>query len=291
MKIGYNEATAKDCSTLEKDLELCEKYGFDYIEIRLDMLKDYLKTHTSDDLKKFFETSHIKPHAMNALYIYEDLFSEKDDSIKHKEVMDDFLLGCETAQEIGSEYFVVVAPLNRNPAEGPYIGEWPSIFNNCVRILKELADIAEGYGVKLCFELVGSKYCSVRTVDQAWEIVKTVNKNNVGLVFDVFNLYLFNKLEDFSVMEMVDPEKIYAIHINNADDAAMEELTQANRRFCDTGEINLENFFHVLQRMNYDGMVSIETFRPEYWNKASDWVIQHAYETTLKTLKQFKAII
>lgn len=90
MKIGYNEATAKDCSTLEKDLELCEKYGFDYIEIRLDMLKDYLKTHTSDDLKKFFETSHIKPHAMNALYIYEDLFSEKDDSIKHKEVMDDF---------------------------------------------------------------------------------------------------------------------------------------------------------------------------------------------------------
>ncbi len=52
MKIGYNEATAKDCSTLEKDLELCEKYGFDYIEIRLDMLKDYLKTHTSDDLKK-----------------------------------------------------------------------------------------------------------------------------------------------------------------------------------------------------------------------------------------------
>lgn len=291
MQLGYNEATAKDCSTLEKDLELCEKYGFDYIEIRLDMLRDYLKTHSSNDLKQFFESSHLKPHAMNALYIYEDLFSEKDDPVKYKEAMDDFLLGCKTAKEIGSEYFVVVAPLNRNPVEGPYIGEWPSIFSNCVRILKKLADIAEDYDVKLCFELVGSKYSSVRTVEQAWKIVKTVNKNNVGLVFDVFNLYLFNKLQDFSEMEIVDPEKIYAIHINNADDAANEELTQANRRFCDTGEINLENFFQVLQRLKYDSIVSIETFRPEYWNKEPEWVIQQAYETTLKTLKQFNAII
>ena len=47
MKISYNEATAKGCSSLALDLELCEKAGFDYIEIRLDMLGDYLKEHTA----------------------------------------------------------------------------------------------------------------------------------------------------------------------------------------------------------------------------------------------------
>mgnify|MGYP001516081172 CR=1 FL=1 len=34
MFISYNEACARDCSTLEQDLVLCEKAGFDYIEIR-----------------------------------------------------------------------------------------------------------------------------------------------------------------------------------------------------------------------------------------------------------------
>ena len=56
MKTSYNEACARDCSTLEQDLSLCEKAGFDYIEIRLDMLRGWLKDHTVDQLKEFFET-------------------------------------------------------------------------------------------------------------------------------------------------------------------------------------------------------------------------------------------
>lgn len=67
MKISYNEACAKDCSTLEKDLTLCEKAGFDFIEIRLDMLRKYLLDHTLEDLKAFFSKSKIKPHAFNLL--------------------------------------------------------------------------------------------------------------------------------------------------------------------------------------------------------------------------------
>ena len=31
LKLGYNEATCKENSSVEKDLELCEKYGYDYI--------------------------------------------------------------------------------------------------------------------------------------------------------------------------------------------------------------------------------------------------------------------
>ena len=46
LKLGYNEATCKENSTVENDLLLCEKYGYDYIELRLDMLQEYLKTHT-----------------------------------------------------------------------------------------------------------------------------------------------------------------------------------------------------------------------------------------------------
>ena len=60
MKTSYNEACARDCSTLEKDLALCEKAGFDYIEIRLDLLRGWLKEHTVEQLKEFFETHRLK---------------------------------------------------------------------------------------------------------------------------------------------------------------------------------------------------------------------------------------
>ncbi len=32
------------------DLKMCEKYGFDYIEIRYDCIKEYLKEHTLSEL-------------------------------------------------------------------------------------------------------------------------------------------------------------------------------------------------------------------------------------------------
>ena len=40
MKLGFNEATALECKgqSLMADLEMCEKYGFDYIEIRFDCI-------------------------------------------------------------------------------------------------------------------------------------------------------------------------------------------------------------------------------------------------------------
>ena len=98
MFISYNEACARDCSTLEQDLVLCEKAGFDYIEIRLDMLTDYLKRHTVEELAAFFCTSRLKPHAFNALYLSPEFLSEGDDEARQKEVLEEFRLGCEVGE-------------------------------------------------------------------------------------------------------------------------------------------------------------------------------------------------
>ena len=106
MFISYNEACARDCSTLEQDLVLCEKAGFDYIEIRLDMLTDYLKRHTVEELAAFFCTSRLKPHAFNALYLYPEFLSEGDDEARQKELLEEFRLGCEVGRAIGSHYFI-----------------------------------------------------------------------------------------------------------------------------------------------------------------------------------------
>lgn len=57
MKLCFNQATTLENSNLAKDLELCEKLGYDYIEIRtMDKLPEYLKDHSIEDLIEFFNT-------------------------------------------------------------------------------------------------------------------------------------------------------------------------------------------------------------------------------------------
>lgn len=285
MKIGFNEATAKGCSTLEKDLELCDKAGFDFIEIRLDMLRDYLETHSVQDLKRFFAEHNIKPHAFNALYTYKELFSPEDDTARRGALMEDFLLGCKTAKEIGSHGYIIVPPMSANPAV-PYADTKENITTDCVRILNRLADIAGDYDVNLCFELVGTKKCSVRTIPFAIEIVKETGLANVGYAFDPCNIYGFGKLNDFSGMAKADAGKIFAAHINDYDDVPEEQLTPAARCFCGEGILNLTNYLSVLKGMGYHGMVSIETFRPSHYAMKPEDVIAQAYSTTYAALEK-----
>ncbi len=285
MKISYNEACARDCSTLEKDLALCEKAGFDFIEIRLDMLRRYLLDHTLDDLRAFFSKSRIKPHAFNAIYLYPEFLSDRDDLARRDALLDEFLLSCIAGEFIGSEYIIIVPPLQRDPKGGPYIGKWEDTKRDCVRILKELSAYARPYGMKLCFELVGFERSSVRSIDKADEIVRAVDRDNVGFVFDSYNIYLNGGLNDFSALKNVQSEKIFAVHLMSGDDVPSEERGQDKRCFCGQGVVDTTAFLRTLNGIGYDGMVSVETFRPEYWAMPPEVVIQRAYETTAEAVK------
>jgi len=78
MKLCFNEATTLENSNLVKDLEYCNKHGYDYIEIRtMDKLPEYLESHSMDDLAQFFNENHIKPLALNALVFFNNR-SEKE---------------------------------------------------------------------------------------------------------------------------------------------------------------------------------------------------------------------
>lgn len=286
MKTSYNEATAKDCSSLALDLELCEAAGFDYIEIRLDMLSDYLKEHTVEELAAFFRTSRLKPHALNALYVYPEFLGEADDPARREALMAEFKQGLEVSRAIGNHYFIIVPPLQRDPKGGPFIGTREDTFNNCVRILNQLGEIAQAYDVKLCFELVGFNRSSVRTVEEADAIVRAVDRDNVGFVFDSYNIYLNGRTNDFSAIRQVQPEKIFAVHMMSGKDVPDEEMGQDKRCFPDEGVVDICNFLENLKKTGYDGMVSIETFNPEYWAEDPKWVIDTAYKSTRNMLEK-----
>ncbi|AGB80479.1 sugar phosphate isomerase/epimerase [Serratia sp. FGI94] len=285
MKIGFNQATSMHCSTLEQDVLLCEENGFDFIEFRLDKLREYLRIHSIESLKALLAGKKIKPHALNALYIYDDMFRHQN-SEKDAEIIEEFVWGCRIAKEIQAGYFIIVPPLQRDPNGGPYVGTAEKTHENCVRILRNLSDIARNYDVKLCFELVGFNRSAVRTVEQARNIINEINDSNVGLVFDVYNLYLYQGLKNFNEIKSVDVNKIFCVHINNGDFIDVSKASQENRRFCDYGVVDVNDFLKNLKEIGYDGMVSIETFRPEYWQRTPEWVIANAYQTTRNIMEE-----
>lgn len=275
MKLCFNQATTLENSNLVKDLEYCDKHGYDYIEIRtMDKLPEYLKEKSIDELAEFFHTHHIKPLAFNAL-----VFFNNRDEAGYKEIINEFKGMMEAAEKLGVKY-VVAVPL---VTEQKILKQ--DIKNSCVEVLKELSDIAEPYGVKIAVEFVGHPQCTVNTFGQAYDIVETVDRENVGLVFDCFHFHAMgSKLED---LKKADGSKIFILHIDDTEDFPIGFLTDEDRVWPGLGAIDLDSILSTLKEIGYSDVVSIELFRPEYYQLDAEEAIKTAKETTLKVVSKY----
>jgi 2-keto-myo-inositol isomerase len=275
MKLGFNEATCMKRSGVEQDLRLCEKYGYDYIELRLDMLRKYFESHTIKDLVSFFASSRIKPYAFNSI---ENInFCTKS---QWEDLVQLFKFGCETAQAIGNPYIIVVPTMG----DDMHLKSKKEIFDNSTVVLNKLADIAKLYGVKLAFEPIGDKRWCVRSLDQALEIIQAVNRDDVGLALDSINLFLYNRLENIDTIDDVPLDKIFVYHIDDCEDLPLGTLDHCHRLYPGDGVIPLDAIAEKLRSKGYTGICSVELFRPEYWELEPEVVIKTAAEKVRRFL-------
>lgn len=273
MKICFNEATTMKKSTLELDLDLCNKYGYDFIEIRMDKLNSYLEKHSLDDLVNFFDNNQLKPYAFNALE-----FVTFRDMISYRKLKDDLVFLCEVGTKIKCKNIVVVPSFDVGYTK-------KQIKEETVRVLNDLADVAEKYNINLAFEFVGYPNCSVNTFEQAYEIVTAVNRTNVGLVLDCFHFHSMNsKIEE---LKKADPHKIFIFHIDDAEDLPVGALRDNNRLWPGDGVIDLDIILTTLKEIGYDEMASIELFRPEYWEWEPEKAIKIGKEKTETLIKKY----
>ncbi|QCR30631.1 2-keto-myo-inositol isomerase [Priestia megaterium] len=275
MKLCFNEATTLENSNLLKDLEYCNKHGYDYIEIRtMDKLPEYLDNNSIDDLAAYFNANHIKPLALNALVFFNNRSGEE-----YKEILSEFKNMLETAQKIGAKYIVAVPLVTEQKILKTDIKE------SCVQVLNELSELAEPYGVKIAVEFVGHPQCTVNTFGQAYDIVQAVNRENVGLVFDCFHFHAMgSELKD---LEEADISKIFIVHIDDTEDFPIGFLTDEDRVWPGLGVIDLDSLFSILKEKGYEGTVSVELFRPEYYQLDAEEVIKTAKDTTIEVVSKY----
>jgi 2-keto-myo-inositol isomerase len=134
-----------------------------------------------------------------------------------------------------------------------------------VSVLRELASIAERHNVALAFEFLGQKDCSVQTLELADEIIQKVNRRNIGLVIDSFHFYVGGST--IKMIDAIDPKRLFIFHIDDAEDLPLDQLTDAHRLLPGEGTLRLTELIEALRRIGYDQAASVETFRPEYWER------------------------
>ena len=270
MKLALNGATTMRAD-LATDIRAAGAAGFDYLEIWAAKLRKYLKEKGAADLRRLFDEHGVEPYSINS--IEHVTFRDAE---AHAKIMGECEELCRVASEIGCPYVVVV------PGLLPEGTGREGVIEESVRVLKEMAGVAEGYGVGLAFEFLGQPRCSVQTLELADEIVSRVARADVGLVIDSFHFHAGgSKLESIAAL---DPARLFVFHINDAEDLPREQLEDRHRLLPGLGILPLREIVGALRRAGYDRVTSVEIFRPEYWERDPVELAREAHAATSRVL-------
>ncbi len=277
MKLAFHGATTMT-SDLETDVAISAGAGFPALEVWANKLDRYLEKHSLTELNSLFRDNRVTPLALNSIEFIAfrgNEFSQIQAKL-HK-------LG-RIAQAIGCPTVIVVpSPLpDRNLAWGAVVAEY-------VKVLRDLSDIARSYGVKLSFEFLGFGWCSVRTPRAALEIIRKVDRDNVGLTLDAAHFFCGGGL--MGELDLLDPQRIFAFHLDDLEDLPKEALTDAHRLLPGLGIVPLDEICKRLHRIGFDGPCAIELFRPEYWSWDPQELAHKAYSAASEILSSYFQIL
>jgi 2-keto-myo-inositol isomerase len=268
MRLAINGATTMK-ATLPQDIAAASAAGFKGLEIWAAKMDAYLETGSVGGLQALFDRAGLQPASINSIEFITFRPPEEYETIRARcqEL-------CQLAHVLGCGKIVVV------PSPTPEGVAWEGIRDESVRVLRELAQVAAPYGVQLAFEFLGFSWCSVRTLDQCWQIVRGTDRPNVGLVIDTCHFHAGGS--DVTTIDRVDPRKIHIFHINDVEERPLDTIEDAHRLLPGEGVIPLDDILIRLKQVGFDGLCSIELFRPEYWERDATELAVAARAATLE---------
>jgi 2-keto-myo-inositol isomerase len=273
MKLAFHSATSMTCD-LETDVAITAHAGFKALEVWATKIDRYLETHSLVDLNALFVNHSIMPLTLNSIEFIAFRGSEYAQIQARLHELGNI------AQAIGCPTIVVV------PSPSPDRNmTWADVMAEYIKVLRDLSDIARHYGLRLSFEFLGFGWCSVRTPRAAFEIIQKVDRDNIGLTVDAAHFYAGGGL--MSELDRLDPKRIFAFHLDDLEDTPKEAISDSTRLLPGLGVIPLDDICARLKRIGYDGLCSIELFRPEYWNWDPQELAIKARQAALKVLSPY----
>jgi 2-keto-myo-inositol isomerase len=278
MNIGFNEANSKGCSghTLMKDLEYCEKYGFDFIDIQSECLDRDLDKGivTLEQIGEFFKNHHLKMLSYNALVHFnmketqeekDAVMAELDEIIRRCGI-----LGCST---------IVVVP-NEDIRKEATRGE---IRKDAVEVLKQMVKKVEPHGIRLSLEFCGKPGMTINRFEDAYTIVGEVGSPLVGLTLDEYHFHAM--ASDWAALEQADGKKIFIWHLNGMEDVPCGAAYNTDAKRLWPGDpkdcLDHKRYADTFKKIRFEGgCCTIEIFRPEYWEMNQEENVRKSAEVT-----------
>lgn len=128
---------------------------------------------------------------------------------------------------------------------------------------KDLLELGRQVGIKPTFEYIAF-FQSIRTLNQAWQIVQDVDDSDATLILDAFHNW--NSQSTLDDLRAIPVERISHYHIDDADpNKPATTQTDPDRVMLGEGQIDLAAEIAVLKEKGYDGTVSLELFNRDLW--------------------------
>lgn len=284
MKTGFNEGTSLGCKghSLQADLDLCEKFGFDYIDVRFDCLNDYLASgKTLKDLAAWFGSHHLKPFSYNALCFFNMKQSQQEKDAVLAELGDII----EKCKVIDCPIIVVVPSFNI-----PVEATRQEIREDAVAMLKAMIAKCEPAGIKLSLEFCGAPSMSINRFDDAYDIVQAVDSPLLGVTLDQYHFHAM--ASSWEALEKADGRKIFVWHLNDMEDlpCGASYNTDAKRLWPGDarGCLDQRRYADTLKKIGFNGDVcTMEVFRPDYYQLPLEENINTAFAKTAEHIKAY----
>lgn len=269
MLLGLNGATIMR-SSLADDAEIAAECGFGALEVWAGKVAGYERERPLKALGERLRALGVQPWCINSI---EDITLL--DAAGRRELLAELARTCEMARAIGAASIIVV------PGRHDHVDSAAAIAD-AVDVLRQMSDTAGD--IALAFEFLGKPGCDVPTLDMAIEIVEKVGRPNVGMVIDTFHFYAGGSaLADIA---RVPVDKLFVVHVNGCEDLPPGELTDAHRLYPGEGVIPIDAILREIRRIGYDGVFSVEIFRPEYWGQDARLVARTARGTAEVALRK-----
>ncbi|RRJ64648.1 sugar phosphate isomerase/epimerase [Paenibacillus oralis] len=280
MKIGFNEGCNRFCQdhSVLKDLEYCEKHGFDYIDIQSECLNRDLAAgkYTLEELSAWFrDPAHkLQMLSYNALIF----FNMKQTQAEKEAVMEELDEIIRRCNMLDCKMIVVVPSMDL-----PVHATLDEIKADAVAVLKEMVKKVEPHGIKLSIEFCGAPSMSINRFEDAYAIAEAVDSPLVGITLDQYHFHAM--ASSFEALEKADGKKIFVWHLNGSENMPCGAPYNTDEKRLWPGEpgdcLDHRRYADTLQKIGFEGEVcTVEVFRPDYYKLSQEENVKKAAEVT-----------
>jgi 2-keto-myo-inositol isomerase len=248
MKFCISQATTLPAAFAD-DLAAFSEVGWTAAELWLTKLEKHLEGSSIESTRKLFTDRHLTPAA--AAYQGGLLLSQGESRKAH---FDHFRRRLELCQALGVPTMLLVADFAHRPDA--------TALQRAVVSLAQAAQWAAGFDVRLALEFRGSDaFCT--SLDTALGLVAQCGEPNVGVCLDLFHYYKGpSKPDDLAGLTR---ESLAFVQFSDVAGVPRELMTDADRVLPGDGDFQFGPVVAALERIGYDGYVSLEVTNPVLW--------------------------